>query len=332
MHVPTADIYVTYRCNMRCRHCFVGSALDRETDLPRDALIGFLRTAWSDWSTREISLLGGEPTLYPDIDLAIRAGREIGFQVRVVSNGGPALLRMMGRHDTTDFGIAVSVDAASPDRHDAIRRPGSLRSALRCVAAAREQGRPVSAILSVGRHNLDQAVATLRLLGGLGVDHVNVHYVTDRGFASAEMLVGVPEWLRLRDEIAATPGLPPVRFEGTFQPAGRPLVCAAEQESMLMLFPDLRVYSCSMYLGLPHGNAFRWSGRALVRNARFDARYGSPVPGVRHCPASRFVNASLPRSAESVGRTVGCIFDKELLNAGPAGSTVASRTTDRREL
>ncbi|RGC65419.1 molybdenum cofactor biosynthesis protein A [Micromonospora sp. MW-13] len=95
MHVPTADIYVTFRCNMRCRHCFVGPALDRGTDLPRDALIGFLRTAWSDWSTREISFLGGEPTLHPDIDLAVRAGREIGFRIRVVSNGGPALLRMM---------------------------------------------------------------------------------------------------------------------------------------------------------------------------------------------------------------------------------------------
>ncbi|MEU7846948.1 radical SAM protein [Micromonospora parva] len=330
MLVPAADIYLTYRCNMRCRHCFVGPALDRATDLPTSALIGFLRSARTEWGTREISFLGGEPTLYPDIDLAINLGRELGYHLRIVSNGGSSLLRLMRRHAADDFDLAVSLDAASPARHDALRRPGSFRAAVESITVGRQQGRRVSAILSVGRHNLDQALDTLLVLGTLDVEHVNVHYVTDRGFASADMLASPQEWRRLCEEIGRSSGLPDVRFEGTFQPADRPVSCAAEQESMLMLFPDQRVYSCTMFVGLDDGHAHRWSDGSLIRNERFRHRYGRTIESSGHCPAASFVNETLPRSAEAAGCVIGCIFDKEFITARQAGQVAVPRTIDRR--
>ncbi|MBQ1019192.1 radical SAM protein [Micromonospora sp. D93] len=330
MHVPAADIYLTYRCNMRCRHCFVGPALDQGTDLPKSALISFLQTARSQWDTREISFLGGEPTLYPHVDLAIKLGLELGYHIRLVSNGGSSLLRLMRRHGAEDFDLAVSLDAATQARHDALRRPGSFRTAVESIIVGRQQGRRVSAILSVGRHNLDQALDTLLLLGSLDVDHVNVHYVTDRGFATADMLASPEEWRHLRDEIVGSPGLPDVRFEGTFRPAGRPLTCAAEQESMLMLFPDQRVYSCTMFVGLPDGNAHRWSDGALIRNEDFRQRYRLTAGPSGHCPAVSFVNETLPRSAEAADCTIGCIFDKEFITARQAGHAAALPTIDRR--
>ncbi|MEU7843838.1 radical SAM protein [Micromonospora sp. NPDC049114] len=330
VHVPAADIYLTYRCNMRCRHCFVGPALDRGTDLPKAALISFLQTARPEWETREISFLGGEPTLYPHIDFAIQLGRELGYHMRVVSNGGSSLLRLMKRHGAEDFDLAVSLDAASPARHDALRRRGSFRTAVESITVGRQQGRRVSAILSVGRHNLDQALDTLLLLGRLGVDHVNVHYVTDRGFASADMLASPEEWRHLRDQIIGSSGLPDVRFEGTFRPAGRSLSCAAEQESMLMLFPDQRIYSCTMFVGLPDGNAHRWRDGSLIRNERFRSRYRPTGEPSGHCPAASFVNEGLPRSAEAAGCTIGCIFDKEFITARQAGHAAVTQKIDRR--
>jgi len=307
------DVYVTYRCDMRCRHCFVGNALNQATDLPYDDLVTFLRTAVASWGTEEISFLGGEPTLYRHLDRAIGEAHSLGCRTRIVSNGGPALARLLRRAPPGSMHLALSLDGSTPGRHDAIRKPGSHRSAMASLASARELGHSVSAILSVGRHNLDDAVDTLRLLAGAKVDYVNVHYVTDRGFATADMVASMGEWLDLRDKILALERRPAVRFELTYHPFGKRVQCPAESNSMLMLFPDKRVFNCSMYLNLPDGNAFRWQDGNLVPHGAFRDRYEVPGEAGGHCPAARFVNVDVVTAAETSDRRIGCIFDKELI-------------------
>ncbi|MEV4703931.1 radical SAM protein [Actinoplanes sp. NPDC049316] len=327
--VPSVDVYVTYRCDMRCRHCFVGDALNMGTDLPAESLAAFLRTAVGSWGTEEVSFLGGEPTLYRDIDTAIGMARSLGCRVRIVSNGGPGLARLLQRESQGPMHIALSFDGSTSQQHDRIRKPGSHGSTLASITAARRLGHSVSAILSVGQHNIDDALGTLRLLAETDIDYVNVHYVTNRGFATADMVAPMTDWLGLRERVARLESRPAVRFERTYQPAAQRLHCLADSKSMLMLFPDSRVFTCSMYLGLPDGNAFWWNGAELVPHEPFGRRYETRRRTTGHCPAARFVNANLVAEAETGGRRIGCIFDKELfLPAGPpVRSFVPGRNT-----
>jgi molybdenum cofactor biosynthesis enzyme MoaA len=61
MQVPSIDVYVSYRCNLRCTHCFLGEHLNSNLTFSLQDLIALVDTC-PQWGTEEITLLGGEPT------------------------------------------------------------------------------------------------------------------------------------------------------------------------------------------------------------------------------------------------------------------------------
>src|SRR5690349_24261558 len=96
--VPSIDIYVTYRCNLRCTHCFLGSKLDEGTHFDFELLHGLIHTAPS-WGTEEITFLGGEPTMYPRLLEAIRMVQQAGMRARIVSNGQRPFQQFMDKFE-----------------------------------------------------------------------------------------------------------------------------------------------------------------------------------------------------------------------------------------
>lgn len=311
MKVPGIDIYLTYRCDIRCKHCFVGDKLNTSASMPWLLVREILGRAQSQWSTEEISFLGGEPSLYPHIRAAISLAQEKGYRVRVVTNGGTAAARLMREDWQSTLHFAFSLDGSTAAEHDRIRRQGSFGRVLRGIEAAHVKGHSTSIIVSVGKHNLADALATLRVADQLCVDYINVHYVTNRGFASRDMVLDRDSWVSLRRAVKTSGLKSIVRFERTFFPAGLPLNCRAADDSMLMFFPDGRVFTCSMYLHEVDGNAYKWLGGELVRNNGFDIRHGISIVGSKHCPAMYSVNQDVINQAEASQFRVGCIFDKE---------------------
>ncbi|WP_181923842.1 radical SAM protein [Streptomyces inhibens] len=309
-------MYTTFRCNMRCRHCFIGDLLDSPVDLDWGLLEGFLKTARARWGSREVAYLGGEPTLYPHLGTAITLAQQLDYRVRVVSNGGAPLRRLVSsRPGGSPFHVAVSFDGSAPGAHDGVRQRGSFAQAVRSVETARAHGHTVSGILSVGRHNRADALGTLRLLAQLGLDHVNVHYVSNRGFAGRDLPMPVRDWLALRAQVREMGLAIPLRYERAFARDSRPLDCAVENGSELMLFPDGRVFQCSMFLGSHDGHSHRWDGTALVPNPSFALPRHQGSGAGRHCPAMAAINGELCAEAEAAERHVACIFDKENLGA-----------------
>lgn len=317
MQASSIDVYATYRCDLRCSHCFVGDLLDTRADLPWERLQGFLMTA-QRWAAEEITFLGGEPTLYPDIVRALRLATDLGYRVRLVSNGGPALHRLLKLGEIPPAThIALSIDGSSAERHDGIRHRRSFGNVFESLELAAVRGHTVSGNLSVGTYNIDDAKATLVELGQYPLTHVNVHYVTNRGAASAGVTIGVGRWLALKDELKATNLGLKVRFEDTFVPRTRQISCRAAEETMLMLFPDLRVFTCSMFLHLIEGNAFEWSCQnELLPNPAFRDRY---MQGGVGCPAITHVSPELADAAAALDLAVGCIFDKQVLGDDTGG-------------
>ncbi|MFR0355723.1 radical SAM protein [Streptomyces sediminimaris] len=325
MRVPAIDVYTTFRCNMRCGHCFVGELLDTAADLDWDALCAFLETARTEWSSEEVAFLGGEPSLYPHIGRAIARAQELGFRVRLVSNGGLSLGRLLEeRRDDAPFAVTVSVDGDSSAVHDGIRRPRSFERALRSLEAVRQAGHEAAAIVSIGTHNLQRALPTLVLLDELKLHHINVHYVSNRGYAARQPVISARRWMALRQEMKKLGLTTPVRVDRGFTSRASLSGCAVEKDSELLLFPDGRVFQCPMFLGMADGHSFTWDGTDLKRNPNFLLRRteGTQEREFKHCPAMRIVNAPLCEESERVGQHVACIFDKVTLPA--AGMYVPS--------
>ena len=125
---------VTYRCNFRCRFCHYWSdplGLAPEPPVGRYAE-GARKLA--SYGTMLVSLAGGEPLLRTDLADIVAAVGEYHFPF--VTTNGWFVTRQVARDlmAAGAWGVSVSIDFASPRRHDAARgMDGAWRHAWRAV-------------------------------------------------------------------------------------------------------------------------------------------------------------------------------------------------------
>lgn len=124
---------ITYACPLRCLHCYTESGRRpsrqlKQADLLRvtDALISL--------KPRSVVLAGGEPLLVKDIfDVAARL-RQSGVGAIVYTSGWGMTADLADRIMRVFHQVVVSVDGATADVHDHIRRrPGSFTNAMNAL-------------------------------------------------------------------------------------------------------------------------------------------------------------------------------------------------------
>src|SRR5579885_2094915 len=159
MIVPSVDIYVTYRCNLRCSHCFVGDNLALNSHFNFDDLSTLLHTL-HDWKTEEVTFLGGEPTLYPKIVETVKLVQSLGMQARMVTNGLHGFANFLKRFDgpIKPF-IGISLDGSNARTHDQIRGRGNFAKLMVNLEQSRALGYHSFGIISISRQNADDALA-----------------------------------------------------------------------------------------------------------------------------------------------------------------------------
>jgi organic radical activating enzyme len=135
-------LYTNFDCNLSCDYCCVRSspkAPRRELGLERIRRIAAEAT---ELDVREIFITGGEPFLLADIG-AIIAACSASAPTTVLTNGmlfaGRRLetLRTLSRERVT---LQISLDSATPERHDNHRGKGSWARALKGIERARAEG------------------------------------------------------------------------------------------------------------------------------------------------------------------------------------------------
>ncbi|MFI6373432.1 radical SAM protein [Streptomyces sp. NPDC050546] len=312
---------MTYRCNLRCTHCFVGDNLSTAQSFSYASLTRLITEARRSWHAEEITFLGGEPTLYPRIADAVRMVQQQGLRARLVTNGLHGFRAFVDRFDGPDPPVVgVSVDGSGPQTHDAVRGRRAFERLVANVAHARERGYRLFGITSVSGTNAHDAVDTLRLCEHLGFEWVNVHYVSNRGFATPDMVLSVPEWRALTKEIEEESAelAIDIRLERTFVPArGHRRSCAVRNRDNLLFLPDGRVFLCPMFIDVPDAHSYTWSGSGLVDRPGSRTESGlcsstSPV----HCPALRHVNPQLHTAVAETGLEMSCVLEKTRLSRG----------------
>jgi hypothetical protein len=128
-------VELTYRCNLDCFFCYNDLGLKGEP-LSREQYFRFFDEL-RDLEVLHLTLSGGEPLAHPDfLALGARA-RELGFVVRIKSNGhalrGELARRI--RDEIDPFVIEVSLHGATATAHDRQTRvPGSFERLLANLA------------------------------------------------------------------------------------------------------------------------------------------------------------------------------------------------------
>ena len=95
-------------CNMRCPFCHNGeSVLNAEEELNFDDILAFLKTRKG--LVDAVVFTGGEPTLEPDLEVKIKSVRDLGFDIKLDTNGtNPGLLEKLLDDGVVDY-VAMDI-------------------------------------------------------------------------------------------------------------------------------------------------------------------------------------------------------------------------------
>lgn len=161
---------LTYRCNLDCFFCYNDLGL-RGTPLQFAQYETLLRDLAS-MKVMDVTLSGGEPLAHPDFFRIGALARELGFVVRVKSNGhalAGTLARRL-RDEVDPFVVEVSLHGACAETHDRQTRvPGSFVRLIENLHGLRELGLFVKVNSTLTLWNENELAAMYDLCDILGM-------------------------------------------------------------------------------------------------------------------------------------------------------------------
>ncbi|MEG2075542.1 MAG: radical SAM protein [Victivallaceae bacterium] len=170
-----AELFLTARCNLRCRYCYV------EHENSAAEWLRILRELAENQCFR-VLFTGGEPLLrtdFPELVAAAVAGR---MRFSLTTNGTlitPELIRQLAPFAKRCDQVQLSVDGPEAV-HDAARGSGSFAQVRRGIALLRSAGFPVCGKLTIGTHNAGHLMAAAKtILEELALPFCATNYVSD---------------------------------------------------------------------------------------------------------------------------------------------------------
>lgn len=314
---------LTYRCNLDCFFCYNDLSLKGEP-LSTEEWFRLLDDL-AGLGVLHLTLSGGEPLAHPDFFRIGGRARELGFVVRVKSNGhalrGPLARRL--RDEVDPFVVETSLHGATAATHDRQTRvPGSFERLVANVREMRQIGLRVKVNSTLTAWNEGEVEGMLDLCEELGVPLQIDPEVTPRDDGSREPLTIAPSRQGLerlfatltqrgeqreraeraaRGEAgAAVPPAPVVAREGDDLPVSTaPEKHCGAGSSSIAVDPYGNVYPCVQWrrpVGNLHGSSIVeiWSrSRGLEEIRRLTAAakgvvdaYGADGPLLNFCPGN----------------------------------------------
>jgi MoaA/NifB/PqqE/SkfB family radical SAM enzyme len=179
-----ADVLMLHllgRCNLECAHCYMDGSPRRHERLPLDAVLRAIGEC-ETLGVGSISVTGGEPLLYPSLDLVIEAAAALpDVTITLCTNGTLLTARRAARFREAGLRINISIDGR-PDFHDRFRNsPGAFVASEAGVRTAVEFGIPVTIISSISQGNLDTVEFLVDWAARVGADHFFAQPLLDLG-------------------------------------------------------------------------------------------------------------------------------------------------------
>jgi radical SAM protein with 4Fe4S-binding SPASM domain len=142
------ELQITDRCNLRCRHCYIGYTAPHE--LTVDQIRNVLRE-FEEMQGLRVLITGGEPLLHGDFPAINRMLPEFMLRKVLFSNGLQITATLLDELQVEE--IQISIDGLEP-AHDSLRGKGSFRKAMDALALCIKRGFAVSVATMIHAGNL----------------------------------------------------------------------------------------------------------------------------------------------------------------------------------
>ncbi len=186
--IPSSVILeVTYRCNLRCIHCYVVDRKKKELTIDEyEKLLRDLR----ELGTLLLTVTGGEPLIRSDIKELLLLMSDMDFAIRLFTAGYyidenfADFLRTINLLE-----VEMSIYGSKPDLHDSITRvPGSFKKLTNAVKLLVERGIRTNLKFVAMKPNYRDVLNTKVLAEKIGADFYYDVIITPRDDFSSEPL------------------------------------------------------------------------------------------------------------------------------------------------
>lgn len=179
--VPMSALFeITFVCNHACSFCY--NCPTGQKEMSTEEIYGALRKL-AEFNILYLTLTGGEPLVRKDFFDIGRRARELGFAIRIYTNGyliDEPMARKI-KDIVNPVEIEISIHGARPETHEKLTCvPGSLDRIIQGVKHLRSQGVKVNLKCPITRDNQDEVLDMHRLAKELGCTMIFDPVITPR--------------------------------------------------------------------------------------------------------------------------------------------------------
>jgi radical SAM protein with 4Fe4S-binding SPASM domain len=163
------ELQLSGRCDLRCRYCCMPRPSIGEEELSPQEIRDVILQA-RELGAQGLTVLGGEPTIYPDVLKVIRFARSHGLAVEMVTNGVGMEVAFARQLFEERVRVVLKLSSLNADVQDGLTgKPGSFDVIQRALRNLQAAGYPSEAILLavhtvMCQENVDELVAMWRWL------------------------------------------------------------------------------------------------------------------------------------------------------------------------
>jgi radical SAM protein with 4Fe4S-binding SPASM domain len=157
------ELQITDKCNLRCRHCYIGVPQNRELSIPE------LKSVLAEFENLQglrLLITGGEPLMHSHFAEFNALLPEYAYRKILFTNGLLLDQKLLSELHVDE--IQFSIDGMEHG-HDTLRGKGTFRKVMKSVEMALGFGMPVSVATMVHRENRPEFDEMQRLFQGLGI-------------------------------------------------------------------------------------------------------------------------------------------------------------------
>lgn len=202
--------YITLACDLRCQYCymfnFLAKAKDTSELMSPDFLIDMVEFfSRQSGGLDRMTLLGGEPTLHPDITEICNAVSGMSIkELRMTTNGiGMHHLDLSKLKANVFDHVSISIDGIESSINNATRGKATFDKIIDTIKAYLSAGIPVSINYTVTNKNISSLQEVLPFFSNLGVSIVNFHRASMDGnaYKNPDLIVSAKDWIQARDDL-----------------------------------------------------------------------------------------------------------------------------------
>ncbi len=173
------------RCNINCKHCFLGDKKQVENKLTpsemRDLALDFIKVGGKNGV--KVDITGGEPLLRKDIIEIFDAMNIDGIEVNFITNGLLFTEEVVNYLSEHKISTTISLDGVSKETHEFIRGKETYDKTIKNIKWCVDKGVPVTLSMTIHKKNQNEVIEYFKFADEIGADRVILNFLNDFGNA-----------------------------------------------------------------------------------------------------------------------------------------------------